>query len=71
MGDPAGVGPAITWKAYEAFRARSRRFFVIADLAAEAIRLGTTIYCEVGGDLSVQGIVPHPWRSALDRLGRE
>jgi 4-hydroxythreonine-4-phosphate dehydrogenase len=31
MGDPAGVGPAITWKAYEAFRARSRTFFVIAD----------------------------------------
>jgi 4-hydroxythreonine-4-phosphate dehydrogenase len=31
MGDPAGVGPIITWKAYEAFRARSRPFFVIAD----------------------------------------
>ncbi|HEV7691149.1 MAG TPA: 4-hydroxythreonine-4-phosphate dehydrogenase PdxA [Hyphomonadaceae bacterium] len=31
MGDPAGVGPVITWKAYESFRARSRRFFVIAD----------------------------------------
>jgi 4-hydroxythreonine-4-phosphate dehydrogenase len=31
MGDPAGVGPIITWKAYEAFRARSRSFFVVAD----------------------------------------
>jgi 4-hydroxythreonine-4-phosphate dehydrogenase len=31
MGDPAGVGPIITWKAYEAFRARSRSFYVIAD----------------------------------------
>ncbi len=32
MGDPAGVGPAITWKAYDAFRARRvRPFYVIAD----------------------------------------
>jgi 4-hydroxythreonine-4-phosphate dehydrogenase len=31
MGDPAGVGPGITWKAYEAFRNRSRSFYVIAD----------------------------------------
>ncbi len=31
MGDPAGVGPQITWKAYEAFRGRSRPFYVIAD----------------------------------------
>jgi 4-hydroxythreonine-4-phosphate dehydrogenase len=31
MGDPAGVGPIITWKAYEAFRSRSRSFYVIAD----------------------------------------
>jgi 4-hydroxythreonine-4-phosphate dehydrogenase len=31
MGDPAGVGPSITWRAYEAFRTRSRPFYVIAD----------------------------------------
>jgi len=31
MGDPAGVGPAITWKAYEAFRPRSGSFYAIAD----------------------------------------
>jgi len=31
MGDPAGVGPIITWKAYEAFRSRSRSFYVVAD----------------------------------------
>jgi 4-hydroxythreonine-4-phosphate dehydrogenase len=31
MGDPAGVGPGISWKAYDAFRARSRPFYVIAD----------------------------------------
>jgi 4-hydroxythreonine-4-phosphate dehydrogenase len=31
MGDPAGVGPNISWKAYDAFRARSRPFYVIAD----------------------------------------
>ena len=31
MGDPAGVGPIITWKAYEAFRGRSRPFYAIAD----------------------------------------
>jgi len=31
MGDPAGVGPIITWKAYEAFRTRSRSFYAIAD----------------------------------------
>lgn len=32
MGDPAGVGPIITWKAYEAFRSRSRSsFYAVAD----------------------------------------
>ena len=31
MGDPAGVGPSITWKAYDAFRARARPFYVVAD----------------------------------------
>ncbi len=31
MGDPAGVGPIITWKAYEAFRVRSATFFTVAD----------------------------------------
>ncbi|HEY7799530.1 MAG TPA: 4-hydroxythreonine-4-phosphate dehydrogenase PdxA, partial [Hyphomonadaceae bacterium] len=31
MGDPAGVGPSISWKAYDAFRNRKRPFYVIAD----------------------------------------
>ena len=31
MGDPAGVGPGISWKAYDAFRNRKRSFYVIAD----------------------------------------
>jgi 4-hydroxythreonine-4-phosphate dehydrogenase len=31
MGDPAGVGPLITWQAWERLKTSSRPFFVIAD----------------------------------------
>jgi 4-hydroxythreonine-4-phosphate dehydrogenase len=48
MGDPAGVGPSITWKAYDAFRARARPFYVVADPGVlEAARPASGRPCEV------------------------
>ena len=45
MGDPAGVGPIITWKAYEGFRTRSRPFYTIADpRVLEAARTASTLH---------------------------
>ena len=38
---------------------------------SRAIRLQNTTYREIGGDLSVQGTLPQPWRAMLGDLGRE